>query len=313
MRFLIAGVSILVLVAPVVAQDKPARQDLPDILRFMLRSLPNWKFSGTRAVEIKTGGTRTTDEEHVFRDGVKSRTFFPRGSKRHGEVIVETPLERRLYDPKKNTIFVSRGPGMGTDRLLMLARRGSKFTDEKADRVADRDTRVVAMSDERGRVSQRIWIDSKTGVILKREMYDNVGARESYFEFKTIDFKPTFAPGDFALNVPGAKVMTTYDVAREQAATIGLTPVFLPRDKFPLDNARVVKSPAGSFLHLTFGTDEGVVSLFQSKGRLPVDRMKSGNNRINFTSWTADGVSFALIGRASAERLERMAILLGKK
>jgi len=304
--------SILSVAALGAAQTKQSPQPaLPDALRLMLRSMPSWKFSGTRVVEIRQGAKRIQDSEHILRDGLKSRTFFPRDSVRHGEVIVETPRERRMYDPKKNTIFVSRGLGMGTDRLNMIARRGAKFTEEKGDRVADRDTKVVAMSDERNRVIQRVWIDSKTGVILKRELYDQVGARESYYEYKTIDFTPTFAPGDFTLSVPGAKVMTPYDVAKEQAAPLGITPVFLPRDKYPLDHARAMRSPGGSFLHMTFATEDGVVSLFQSKGTLPTDRLKSGN-RHSVVSWTANGNSFALIGRAKTEKLERLARLLGK-
>lgn len=315
MKFVLTSASILVLAAISVAQNQgkpaPQRTDLPEPLRQMFRSMPTWKFSGTRVVEIRMGPKRITDREHVMRDGFKSRTYFPKDSVRHGEVIVETPRERRMFDPKKNTIFVGRGQGMGTDRLNSLMRRGGKFTEEKTDRVAEREARVVAMSDERGRVSQRIWIDAKTGVILKREMYDHVGARESYYEYKTIDFSPTFAPGDFNLQVPGAKVMTTYDVAKEQGATIGVTPVFLPKDKYPLDSARVFRNPDGALLHMTFATEDGIVSLFQTKGNLPTDRLKSGN-RHSVVTWTASNNSFALIGRGNAEKLERLARLLGK-
>jgi outer membrane lipoprotein-sorting protein len=314
MRFLPVAIAILGLAAVAPAQGKPPiRQELPEIMRFMIRSIPTWKFSGTRVVEVRNGSARTQDREHVLRDGAKSRTFFPRDSARFGEVIVETPKERRAFDPKKNTILITRGMGAGTDRLSLLTRRGGKFTDEKADKVADRDTRVVSVSDERGRVQQRIWIDTKTGVILKRELYDMVGARESFFEFKTIDFSPTLAPGDFTLNVPGAKLLTTYDVAKEHGVSIGITPVFLPKDKFPLDTARIVRSPAGPFLHMTFASEEGMVSLFQAKGKLPTDRMSNGKgNRFTVVAWVSNNNSFALIGRGSAEKLERIARLIGK-
>lgn len=322
MRLLATSVSILALAALAAPQGgsskpngpKPIRKDVPEIVRFMMKSLPTWKFSGTRVVEVRNGASRTQDREHILRDGAKSRTFFPRDSSRFGEIIVETSTERKVFDLKKNTIFITRGQGVGVDRLNMLMRRGGKFTDEKAERIAERDTRIVAVGDDRGRVQQRIWIDTKTGVILKRELYDMAGARESFYEYKSIDFSPSFAPGDFTLNVPGAKIMTAYDVAKEHGTTLGFTPAFLPKDKYPLDTARIVRSPAGTFLHLTFATEDGVVSLFQAKGKLPIDRIPSGKgNRFSVVAWVANNSSYALIGRGNQEKLERLARLLGKQ
>jgi outer membrane lipoprotein-sorting protein len=320
MRFIALGVSIMALAGIATAQVGPKGDkrdlkhlDVPDIIRFMLRSLPNWRYAGERLVEVKDGAKRNLGREFVLRDGPRSRTSFPKDSPRYGEVIVETPFEKQVYNPAKNTIIVTHGRGVATDRLNSLMRRGSHFQDEKADRVANRDTRVVAVSDEKGRVYQRIWIDAKAGVILKRELYDQVGAREGYFEFKQIDFSPRYAPGDFKINVPGVKIVTPYDQAKELAASMGMTPLFLPRDKFPLEGARIIQSPAGAFLHLSFAAEDGLVSLFQAKGRIAQDRLMPPNrmNRLQFVTWVANGNSYALVGRGSRERLEGLARGLG--
>lgn len=321
MRILLAAFGVLIAanamsqVRPGVRQNKPFnRQDIPAILRLMGRNVANWKFSGTRIVEVRDGAQRRLTTEFTLRDGLKTRTWFPTDSPRAGEVIVEDGLQRKFYDPKRNVIIVTRmpkGKPAGVDRFTAILGRNFTFAEEKTEKVAGHEARVVSVSDK-DRVFQRVWIDTQTGVPLKRELYDNVGARQGFFEFKTISYTPIIRAGDFDINVPGAKVMTPYDLAKEFGEKMGITPLFLPRDRFTLENV-MRPGQAGAFLHMSYATENGVVSLFQAKGRVAFDRLFGPERKAAGVSWYDNGSSFVLIGRMPKERLEALARELGMK
>lgn len=312
---LVAASAGLAQVGPGPRNRKLNLQELPPILRLMGKNVANWKYSGTRIVEIRDGAQRKLTTEFTLRDGNRTRTWFPADSPRAGEVIVEDGLQRKFYDPKRNVIIVTRmpkGKQAGAERFMAILGRNFKFTEEKNEKVAGHDARVVTVADG-DRVFQRVWIDAQTGVPLKRELYDNVGAKQGYFEFKSIDYTPILRPGDFDINVPNARVLTPYDIAKEFGEKLGITPVFLPRDRFTLENV-MRPGQAGQFLHMSYSTEQGMVSLFQAKGRMNLDRMPGGGERrANSVAWSYDGNSFVLMGRMPKDQLEAIARELGKK
>lgn len=294
--------------------------DLPPILKNAFNAATTLKMSGTRQVEMRDGPRRVVSREFVLKDGLRTRTWFPTDSPRAGEVIVEDGKERRHYLPSRNEILVSpTGKIELMSRFRRLGGKDFKFSVTDGGQVAGRRTKLVAMTDGKGNVRQRIWLDEATGFMLKREFLDGVGSREGSFEFTEVDFSPKFRPDDFQIRRAGATVVSIYDQARRLATGAGLQPVVIPSSQpgFLLKNARLMKTPGGSILHQLYETESGPVSLFQGKQLNGLDRM--GNRRgdrdrgpMNVVTWTSGGTSFALVGSLSKEALQRISQRLGK-
>jgi outer membrane lipoprotein-sorting protein len=312
-----AAVLIVSLTALSFAQTPP---ELPAILKNAFKSASTVKMSGTRQVEMRDGPRRVVTREFVLKDGLRTRTWFPSDSPRAGEVIVEDGKERRQYFPSRNEILVSpTGKVELMSRFRRLGGKDVRFAVSDGGQIAGRRTKLVSVTDNKGNVRQRMWMDEATGFMLKREFLDGVGSREGSFEFTEVDFSPKLRADDFQIRRAGATVISIYDQARRLASNAGLQPVVIPSNQpgFLLKSARVMKGPNGSILHQLYETENGPVSLFQGKQLNGLDRL--GNRRgdrdrapMNVVTWTTGGTSFALVGGGSKDLLNRIAQRLGK-
>lgn len=305
------------------AQDgSPKRDlsDLPPILRKSIESHRTSRYSGQRTVEFKFGPDRNNHIEYVRKDGLRSRTEFPGDSPYKGQIIVEDGTHRFHYFPDRNEIRIEPPRGREFGRHLRgEGQRGEhrheplRHTVTDGGIVAGFRTQLVSASDANGNVLQKLWVEPKSGVVLKRVMLDPVGARIGYFEFSRINFNPKFAPGDFKIERKGATVVTPSMIARRFAMQLGLTPSILPESTgFQLEAARILKPEGRQVLAQTYTGQEGRFTLFQVRTSIDQDRLqKMTRGRLSSYSWERGGQGFALLGDLSQQRLREIARLLG--
>lgn len=293
--------------------DKRMEQ-VPAPLRLAVRSLPKLKFSGTRNVEVLEGPERVRYQEYVLRDGQRTRIWFPPSSPYAGQVIVETARMRKHFFPGRNEIEI--GPPRREEafgRLLNLLKQGNvRCMSEPGGVVAGQATSLVSIR-ERGNVLQKLWIDAQ-GMVLRRDLFDLVGARVGHYEFTDINYTPRIEAADFDFARSGAKVVTQAELAKRLAADSGLAAVLIPEEEgYRLESSRMLKGSKLPVLHQIYLKPGASVSLFQARGIVDLPVMRRSGRGLAAVSWTAGGNTYALIGNVAEDEIRRIARLLGMR
>ena len=312
-------VAVIAVSVPLGATQRAAEQrvgveQLPPVLRQALRKVSNARYSGTRIVEVMEGANRERYTEYVLRDGTRSRTWFPSASPYAGQVIVESPKERRHYYPGRNEIYV--GPPRREEalaRLIGLGRRtGIKFSVKDGGAIAGRPTLMVGIAEANGNPIQKLWIDRDQLVILKRELFDAVGTRVGAFEFSEIEYRPNVSNADFELERKGAKIVTPVDELMRLARAVKMTPVRIPDGEgYRLEWVRRLPGGRAPVIQQAYARDGVTLSLFQAGADITLPMMKRIPKGVESFTWSQDGNTFAMIGNVSPDELRRLARLLG--
>lgn len=290
-------------------------QQLAPPLRRMLSLQSKIRISGRRVVEFREGGQRLRHTEIVLRDGLRQRIEFPSDSPYAGQVIVENNLNRRQFLPQRDEIRVLP-PKM--DAMLDRFGRLGKAMGEGSVRLSVSSGGVIAgvraqqltFSDDKGNALQRMWVDPKSGLMLKRELYGPTGERVGYFEFTEVKFDPVFAPGDFEIRRKGARMVTVEDTLLRLAKKLGLRPARIPSSEpYRLENARIVNLPSGQVLAQVYFGGGARISLFQKSGVLELPRAGKAR-RVSAYGWQSGGVGYLLVGEASNSELMRLSRLV---
>lgn len=290
---------------------------LPGIVQKALGAARNLKYSGTRTVAYREGPVLKTRVEHVLKDGPKTRIWFPEGSPNAGLVIVENGPKRLHYMP--GTGRVVETPARGDDALKRLAavlRNPARFEIRvsRGGPVAGLPTRLVDVVDRRGKKVQSLWIEPRSGMVLKRELYDRAGALTGSFEFKSVDFEPKFSPGDFEV-ARGPKQDRLKATLRELCRRHGFEPLALADGHGYRLRAVRVLNPQGRapVLMQSYAGPDGALTLFQVSGEVDPKRLgRLARDRASAHVWKANGKSLVLIGSAEPNELVRLASLVGR-
>lgn len=296
---------------------KDVPQNLPPIVRKALEEAPKLRYAAEMTVEFRgSGPSRSKFKQIVWKDGRRTRIERPD----NGEIVVENGTIRRKYNPSTNEIEESRGMrdevmGRLIQALRMANGEKGKIATAPGPSIAGRPTEEVSISDGRGNPIQKLWIDVRTGMIMKREIYDRVGSLAGLVEVTKIDFNPTFRPTDFEIRRANAKVVSQIDIAKRVARKHGFLSAFLDitQDR-QLDGNTVVgqERPVAWILH--YQTNQGMLSLVQSKEQLEPGMLQrmSGRGR-NVYQWQLKGRYFALIGEMPVETLRSLASQVQEK
>ena len=293
--------------------DKRLEQ-VPPALRLAMRSLPNLRFSGTRNVEGLDGAERVRYQEYVLRDGPRMRIWFPGSSPYAGQVIVENARQRKHFFPGRNEIEV--GPPKREEafgRLVNLIKQGSvTCSAEQGGQVAGKPTSLVSIR-ERGNVLQKLWIDAQ-GMVLRRDLFDLVGARVGHYEFTEIDYSPRLEASDFDFARRGARVITQFDLAKRLASESGLSAIVIPESEgYQLESSRMLKGSRIPVLHQVYIKPGASVSLFQARGVVDLPFMRRAGKGLAVVSWNDNGNTFALLGNVEEAEIRRLARLIGMR
>jgi hypothetical protein len=311
-----AGLSVTASASkPGVAHRQADHFSVPPILDKAIQAAKRARYVGRREVQFWRQDQARKHEEIVTHDGQFTRVEFPDGSRNAGQIIVENRDERRHYFPNRNELLVQPPRHEESmERLGRMARQGEKgrlqFTSGPGSRIAGFGTESLTISDLKGNVTQRLFIEPKSGIVLRREVFDPGGAKIGYFEFKQIDINPPpIDPSLFRFERKGVKIVTPYDRLKEIAAKGGFQPLtLLVSSGYRLDEVRVAQIENQDVLVQTFWSHRGKLSLFQLKASIDPDRLKrSAGKDLHTYSWQINGVSLVLVGTASPDELTRLA------
>lgn len=294
-----------------------AQSDLPQILELSRKSAGKLRYSGIRKVQMKLGPDTVQHTEYILRDGMRTRIWFPDEGSFRGQIIVETEKERRHFFPDRNQIEVM--PPRRPEHFTRIGKPGrdgkprATFRVFDGDTIAGRETRRVDAVGSNGAVFMKMWIDSKTGLTLKRVVYGKHGPQAT-FEFTSVDYKPQLKKSDFELTIRGARVMTPRDRLDDLIKRGGFQSVVLsPKDPYKLESARIQRIENVSALVQVYVKNDGRVSLYQVKAPIDPNRLRrsSRGERVGTYSWQKNGTSFVLIGDLTDNKLREIAQRLG--
>lgn len=290
--------------------DDPS--DLPPIVQKAVRAALASRYSGERVIELREGPERFRNREIILKDGLKLRVEYGEGSRSFGQVVVERDRKRYHYFPDKNEIYVT--PSHRDDVTARLigsiksAMRGNgKIAVTDGEPIAGYRTNKVTVTDGRGQTAQTLWIEPRTGIILKRELFDRSGAREGYFEFSRINLNPALRTEDFEPpKVAGAKTLMPDDVALQAMRRGGFVRLFLPEGPdLALEGSRVIGD--GKILALHYRSPHGIISLMQVRGPIePRLLAKTRRDGQNVFVWERAGRTFILIGPQPESQLRAL-------
>ncbi|MBI5705696.1 MAG: hypothetical protein HZC36_01775 [Armatimonadetes bacterium] len=335
MRFALPFCAALIAVAALgAAQEKPrpfggggfgrggnqhvdfSKLDLPPLLKRAIENGSKLRFSGTRVVEFKRGSERRTHTEYIWKDGTRLRITFPADSEFAGQIIVEDENSREHYFPGKNEIEVMapRREETLTRMIGFMARPGSpspKFVTGDSETVASQRCTPIAICDPKGNAFARFWIEPRTGMVLKRELYDPAGGVVGSLSFTAVSFRFRPRPGDFDLpmKITGATRLTPEMLARRLMKEKGMIEVFLPADEgFKLEGSRLLGSREKPTLMLFYRGEKGHLTLHQVEGNVDLSRLRGMAGRdLRVYAWQARGRTFALMGQIGEDELKRLA------
>jgi negative regulator of sigma E activity len=229
-------------------------------------------------------------------------------------VIVENGRDRQHYLPALNEIHA--GPAMHDDAFdklrFFLKEAGPKrlrILVGNGEPVAGFHTSIVSFMGQQGTIIQKIWIDDRTGLMLKRELYDPAGGLVGAFEFKSVNYSPKVRDDDFVIKAK-APILTQFDLARRAMVKAGMLAAFLPEEggRRLIGYRLMDRNPASVVMVLTYDTGSTPLSLFQVKGTFEADRLnRITRGEFKTYTWQSQGRSFALIGDLDPDSLKRLA------
>jgi negative regulator of sigma E activity len=306
------AIGLLLPLAVAQLETRPEQaQQTPAVLQRAIEAGPKLRYIGTRVIEFRRQGQPVRYSEIVTRDGANTRIEFPEGSLYEGQVIVETSRERRHFFPDKNEIRIM--PPRREEALHRLSRlRGNdKYVIGTATSgsIAGVRTSQIVVKDKAGNVLQRIYIEPRSGLLVKRQVFDAVGTQMGLYEFTRLKMNPKIDPVLFRLERKGAKIIRPMDTLRETAASKGFQPAYLrPASGYVLHFSRFHQPDGSDVLMQFYGSDNGRLSLYQTKSDLDPSKLsKFGKGQVNVHTWKQNGYTLALVGNQSKETLSRLA------
>lgn len=291
---------------------------VPPILEQAAKAAKTLKYRGERRIQLRFGPDTVQHTEYILKDKMRTRIWFPDEGQFRGQIIVENENERRHYFPDRNQIEVL--PPRREENVARWGKWGKQgrpmptFKVEDGGQIAGISTRQVEMAGNNGFVFMRMWIDPKTGLVLKRTIYNKNSQPQAVSEFTKVEFNPRFQRGDFDLAVKAAKIITQHDRLAELITKGSFQNVRLaPKDPFKLESSRIQRIENVPALVQVYVRTDGRVSLYQVKAQIDPEKLRrSGRGeKVGAYSWQKAGTSFVLLGDLPESKLRELAQRLG--
>ncbi len=287
--------------------------ELPPELKEMFDRSKNIRFSGTRSVTFVRAGKVETHNEYVTKDGPNMRVEFASGSPFAGQIIVETSAERKHYFPDKNEIH--EYPSFGKKQFEgfrgnFRSQRGgkSKFESSNGGVIVGLHVTKYQLTDDKGNPIVQIFIEPKSGMVVKRVIFDPTGNIAGSFEFVNLTLDPKIQNGSFKIFRRGAKIIRPIDDLRKHCTEFGLPALSLPKSSgYRLENVYVRDVSGRKVLVQTYGKEDSRLTVFMTKSGLDADDLKK-YNRGELTSYVRmlNGVTIVILGDQPEERLRTL-------
>ncbi len=311
-----AGIGLmLVMTALSSAQDsgKGRRPELPTELKESFERAKTIRFSGTRTVTVVRAGKVETHNEYVTKDGSNLRIEFATGSPYSGQIIIETDKNRRHYFPDKNEIREYPSFSKKQFEGFRSFSRGSKpgsmhFDTSTGGVIAGLRCTKYQLSDASNNPVAQVYIEPRSGMTVKRVIFDQTGNIAGSYEFVSLTLDPRIQPGAFKIFRKGATVIRPSDDLRKEAKELGIPALALPKASGYLLESVYVRDVKGSkVLVQSYGSDESRITVFMTKSILNASDLRR-SNRGELVSYlrTLNGITIVLMGDQPEERLRTL-------
>ncbi len=293
--------------------------ELPPELKEVFSKAKTLRFSGTRSVTVVRAGRVQTHNEYVTKDGMNLRIEFAPGSPFAGQIIVETKEERKHYFPDKNEIHENPSFGKRQFEGFRTNFRGSKggpshYESSAGGVIAGLTCTKYQLSDSQNNPIAQIFVEPRSGMLVKRIVFDPTGNIAGSYEFISITLDPKIQPGAFKISRKGATVIRPIDELRKHAKALGIPAMSLPRSSgYLLENAYVRDIKGAKVIVQTYGKEESRLSVFLTKSPLNAsDLRRSNRGELSSSVRTLNGLTLVVMGDQSEERLRTLSNLLSE-
>jgi outer membrane lipoprotein-sorting protein len=252
------------------------------------------------------------------------------------QVVISDGKTEWIYDKARRKVWQGEPSDpdekrLGLDEEFDLLKGNYDVAISSSERVARRAVwRLALRSHFDGALRRRLWVDQKTGLILKSQVFRADGSLASEMEFETAVFpkKPQGAHF-FEFSPPrGSHVVKRADpdfmAINEAKSASGLdprTPDWLPSG-YVFESLDVLPRNGRNIIHYRYSDGVNVLSLFQCPARFKLDfggrngrevSLASGPGTLartaegNVLGWSDGPSQFVLVGAVPADALERVA------
>lgn len=308
---LVAMVAVLLVADPALASARePLRgtadvQEAVTLLRDAARAGAHVSYSGTQFVTVwsEGGGTSAVlaSVRHTPGGGTSYRVL---GGQDPGSTVVDDLGDERLVD-------------------LMVAAYDVQVAGSGT--VAGRSAHVVDLRRSDGTLAARVWTDTETCLLLRREVYDESGTLVRAGGFLDLDVRAT---EDAAAGRSGSAYVPTTASGRPSARRTPSLPAGpdLPTrlgDALVLHDASRSRMGSATVTHLLYTDGLSSVSLFYQRGRLDADDLEGfsahqvGGTTVHVAdtppmrvTWDCYGYVYTMVADASSTSLQAMLAVL---
>ena len=332
---LIAALAICVLggstfvSAPVPAGAQTASGDALAWLRSAVLAPRRVSYAGMKTVTVWAGAVRSSQVRVFHQAPDQTRFEYLAAGDQPERIVVVTGRTQTDFIPAKNQFIRRPAPetseeGLARQILQIAANYDIRF--ESTDTVAGRDTRIIAVDSKfPGRPRLRIWVDTRTRLILRFEGFGPAGALRQASAFLTLQIDPPLSADLFVLAPPpGVRVQTprsggtmTMEEIAHRVGFVPQLPAYLPAG-YQIARARVISVHATPTATFAFSDGVSTLTLFESRGaqgpapngrRVRVggaDGTVARRGVATLLHWNLGNISFTLVGDLPSDELVRV-------
>ncbi len=327
----------LIGVAALGAKHAPATADPEGLLRRAIAAPRSISYVGqVETVRFSTARATATIERIEHRAPGMTRRWYLAPPALYGDYSITRGGSTYDVDVKHASVTVTRLPAIGDEIVpnatLALVVANYRPLVGAQETVAGRAARAITLLNKySGERALRIWVDDKTGLILKREAYHANGAIASVTRFEELRYTNDIPTELFATTTPagyrevvGADVAApTGDIQRavHDAGFDAASPTYLPQG-FMLVGASVDGPQGVRTLHLFYSDGVRDVSLFENATGAAADFVRLhphpvaiGNRSGSYVedgpttllAWKGKALHYVLVGDVSRGELVEIA------
>lgn len=321
----IASLSVAALTQPPRQGDRPhppsnlrgQSREAYRIVRRIIEAERRLHMAGRRTTQLSNG---ERVEEKVQRLGSKMRIEYLAPKTHQGEIILDHGDIAWHYQPATKRWVTLTSPRARQLNELRERLHTGRFPVKLVGRgkVASRETDVVEFrSNEGDRLAERLNVDRRTGLVLKRERFGADGRLTGSFEYHTVDFEAVLKPEDF---LPPTTLAGRVFMRMEALRAAAPFPIFEPDPlTFPegvvFRQGRIFKKEGADVVALHYRGGKHVLTLLQMVGGS--DQPPPGSGRIrgmaNSYFWRQDNRSLGMVSNLPVENLKRIARSVRKR
>ncbi len=208
----------------------------------------------------------------------KTRTWYLAPEALYGDYAITSGITTYQIDTKHARIVTTRNPSLESQvsSVGSLTLINENYRTELGDpeTIAGHKTlSVVLINKYTGERAERLWIDPKTALVLKKEQYRGNGAVAAQSHFEELRYTSSIPAGVFSTVVPAgysevagrtyASPTTDLVKVRREAGFTAIVPKYLP-EGFGLSSGDVAMVDGVRELHFTYSDGLRSLSLFEN-------------------------------------------------